>query len=92
MAHTQRDKKKLLGRVRRIAGQMAAVERALEEDTNCTEILRLIASARGAMNGLMTEVINGHLNEHVLGPNSSVNSEQRQAAEELMSVVRSYMK
>ena len=63
MAHLSRDKQKLIARVRRIRGQLEAVERALDEDAECDETLRLIASARGAMNGLMGEVIEGAMPE-----------------------------
>ena len=55
MSHTTREKTKLLNRVRRIRGQMEAVERALEEERGCAEVLQLIAGVRGAINGLMAD-------------------------------------
>ena len=57
MTHTIREKTKLLARVRRIRGQVEAVERALEEEVGCADVLQVIASVRGAINGLMAEVI-----------------------------------
>src|ERR1700726_1587042 len=60
MAHTIRDKKKLLNRVNRISGQVGAIKRALEQEKDCTDLLRTIAACRGAINGLMAEVIEGH--------------------------------
>ena len=63
MAHTIRKKKKLIARVRRIAGQIEAVERALETETECADVLQLIASVRGAVNGLMAEVMEDHVRE-----------------------------
>ena len=66
MAHTVREKSKLIARVRRIRGQVEAVERALESDTGCADVLQLIASVRGAMNGLMAEVMEDHIRMHVV--------------------------
>ncbi len=91
MSHTTKDKQKLLGRVRRIKGQVEAIERALEGETEeCEEILQLVASCRGALNGLMAGLIEGHLRYHVLPPPSKVEPMQLEAAEELISVVKRY--
>lgn len=90
MAHTIREKSKLLARVRRLKGQMEAVERALEKDAPCGEVLQLLASIRGALAGLTGEVMEGHLHEHVL---HAENDRQRaQAAEELAEVLRTYIR
>lgn len=51
MGHTVREKTKLLNRVRRIRGQMEAVERALQEEKGCVVVLQLIAGVRGAVMG-----------------------------------------
>jgi DNA-binding FrmR family transcriptional regulator len=92
MAHTTKNKDKLLTRVRRIRGQVDAIERALESEQECTGVLQLMAACRGALNGLMAEVMEGHVRFHVLSPNSGKNSTQTQAAEELMDVIRAYLK
>ncbi len=92
MAHTTRDKSKLLARVRRIKGQIEAVERALVADHGCAEVLQLITAARGAMNGLMSVVLEDHVHLHVLSPDASPLSPQARAADELIDVVRSYLK
>ena len=92
MAHTIRDKKKLLNRVRRIRGQIEAVERALDQEQGCSEILCLIAATRGAMNALMFEVLEGHVRMHVLDPDRDPTSEHAQAAQELIDVVKAYLK
>ena len=68
MSHTTKDKKRMLSRIRRIKGQAEAIERALEGDGECEDILQLVASCRGALNGLMAELIEGHLRFHVLSP------------------------
>ena len=92
MAHTTRDKEKLLIRVRRIRGQVEAVERALSETRECAEVLQLVAACRGALNGLMAELIEGHIRFHVLSPNGRNGAPQAEAAEELIEVVRTYLK
>jgi FrmR/RcnR family transcriptional regulator, repressor of frmRAB operon len=91
MAHTTKDKKKLLSRIRRIKGQTEAIERALESEVECDEILQLVASCRGALNGLMAELIEGHLRFHVLGPGQKTRPSQLEAADELMAVVKRYL-
>lgn len=92
MAHTVREKTKLLARVRRIRGQIEAIERALEGGKGCTEVLQQIAGARGAINGLMAEVIEDHIHMHVANPAIETDAERTKGAEELIDVVRAYLK
>jgi DNA-binding FrmR family transcriptional regulator len=92
MAHTTRGRKKLLSRVRRIRGQVEAIERALDEEHECSSVLQLVAACRGALNGLMAELVEGHVRFHVLDPNQGKGSEQTTAAEELIEIVRTYLK
>jgi len=92
MAHIVRDKKKLLNRVRRIRGQVEAVERALENEAECTEILHTIAACRGAINSLMTEVIEGHIRFHLVDPDRRPTSGQAVAAQELIDVIKQYVR
>ena len=92
MAHLARDKKKLLNRVRRIRGQVDAVERALEEEGECSSVLQVIAGARGALNGLMALVLEGHIREHVIDPRRKATQGQLEAADELVDVLRAYLK
>jgi DNA-binding FrmR family transcriptional regulator len=92
MAHTTKDREKLLLRVRKIRGQMDALERALAEDSDCADVLQLLAACRGALNGLMAEVIEGHVRFHVLSPHAAADSPQADAAEELIDVVNAYLK
>lgn len=92
MAHTIRQKTKLLNRVRRIRGQIEAVERALKEEKECTDVLHGIAAARGAINGLMAEVLEDHIRNHVADPASDPDAERAKGAEDLIDVVRSYLK
>jgi DNA-binding FrmR family transcriptional regulator len=92
MAHTTKDKAKLLSRVRRIRGQVEAIERALDGEHACSSVLQLMAACRGALNGLMAEVVEGHIRFHILDPKSGENAPQMEAAEELIDVVWSYLK
>ena len=92
MAHTIREKTKLLSRIRRIRGQIEAIERALEGEKGCTEVLHLIAATRGAINGLMGEVIEDHIRNHVANPAINTDAERAKGVEELIDVVHSYLK
>lgn len=85
-------KPKLLGRVRRLKGQMEAIERALEAEVACTEILNQVASVRGAVAGLMSELIEDHIREHVVNPDQDPDRVRADAARELIEVVRTYLK
>ena len=69
MARATRDKEKLFTPVRRIRGKIEAVERVLAEQHECADVLRLVAACRGALNGLMAELIEGHIRSHVLSSN-----------------------
>lgn len=92
MAHTTADKKKLIDRIRRIRGQIDAIEKALEQEKDCSGILHHIAGCRGAMNGLMAEVVEGHIRSHILVSENGSKEKQAQAAEELIDLVKSYLK
>jgi len=92
MGHTNNEKTKLLSRVRRIRGQVEAIERALEDKKSCSKVLQLIAASRGAMNGLMTEVIEDHIRFHIVDPTHESNKNRAKGAEELIDVLRSYLK
>jgi DNA-binding FrmR family transcriptional regulator len=91
MSHTVRHKAKLLERVARIRGQLDAVARALESEGECGEVLRRIASARGALNGLMAEVAEQHIRTHAFR-GAQPKSEAAAAAEDLVAVVRTYLR
>ncbi len=90
MSHTQREKLKLLNRVRRVRGQINALERALEEEKGCATVLHLIVAARGAMSSLMTEVIEDHIRLHLV--DSVKDAERSRSAEELIEAVQAYLK
>lgn len=92
MSHTIHDKTKLLARVRRIRGQVDALERTLDAERGCAEVLHQIAAIRGAVQGLMAVVMEGHIREHLAGPEAASQAARTQAADELVAVLRSYFK
>lgn len=91
MSHTIAGKKKLLSRVRRIKGQSIALESALEGQPDCMAILQQVAAIKGAVNGLMKEVLEGHLREH-LGADDLSKEQRSTEVEEVISILKSYLK
>jgi DNA-binding FrmR family transcriptional regulator len=92
MAHTIREKQKLLARVRRIRGLVEAIERSLESDAECEQVMHLIAGARGAMAGLMAEVVEDHVRRHLVDDAKHPGALNTDAAEQLLEVVRTYLR
>ena len=92
MSHTIRKKTKLLARVRRIRGQVEALERGLEAEQGCAEILHQISAVRGAINGLMGEVLEEHVRTHIADPAIVSDAERARGADELIGVLRAYLK
>jgi len=92
LAHSPEEKKKLLNRVRRICGQVEAIERALEQEAECSDVLHNISACRGAMDSLMAEVIDGHIRFHILDPKAASTDEQLRAADDLIHALRAYLK
>ena len=92
MAHAQRDRKKLIARISRIRGQVEAIERALNDQQDCAAVLQTIAACRGAINGLMAEVLEGHVREHILDPVQKPTPTQQEAAEDVIDLIKRYLK
>lgn len=90
MSHTLRDKNKLLARVRRIQGQATALARQLEAGDDCDAVLQQIAAIRGAVNGLMGAVIEGHVEEHLVHQPDA--DRRKEDMEPLLRVLRAYLK
>jgi len=89
MSHIQENRKKLVARVRRISGQLASLERAIEGDTECGAVLQQLAAVRGAVNGLILQVMEGHLRSHVAG---RAGSKRQDELLPVLAVLRSYLK
>jgi FrmR/RcnR family transcriptional regulator, repressor of frmRAB operon len=92
MTHTIRDKEKLMARVRRIRGQVEAIERALDGEAGCEKVMHLIAAVRGATNGLMAEVVEDHVRTHLVDAERRPGALNGEATEQLLDVVRTYLK
>jgi DNA-binding FrmR family transcriptional regulator len=92
MTHTVRDKQKLLARVRRIRGQVEAIERALDTEAGCEQVMHLLAGVRGSLAGLMAEVLEDHVFTHLVDAEKHPGALNNEAAEQLLDVVRTYLK
>jgi len=92
VAHTVREKQKLINRVKRLRGQVGALEDQLEGDLDCERALHTLAACRGAINALMGEILEDHIRYHVIARDADPGSHERQAAEQLVDLVRSYLK
>jgi len=92
MAHTQRNKDKLLARIARIRGQLNAAQAALEEERECAEVLQLLAACRGALSSLVAEVIEDHVRFHVADPAERPGTKRAEAVEQLIEVLRTYLR
>jgi DNA-binding FrmR family transcriptional regulator len=91
MAHVKAEKVKLLHRLRRIRGQVEAIERAVDADSECARVLQQATACRGAMEGFIAEVIEDHIREHMVDPAAPKSDLRVQAAEELVAIVHSYL-
>ena len=91
VTHVTREKTKLLNRLRRIRGQIEAVERAVEADSECARVLQQATACRGALDGFIAEVIEDHIREHLIDPNAPEDDQRVKAAEELVGIVHAYL-
>jgi DNA-binding FrmR family transcriptional regulator len=92
MSHTVREKAKLLNRVRRLKGQVEGIERALEAETECINVMQQVVSVRGAANSLMAELMEDHIRFHVSDPAHDRDKNRARGSEQLIEVVHSYLK
>jgi DNA-binding FrmR family transcriptional regulator len=88
MSHTSKEKLDLVNRTKKIVGQLEGVLRGLNEDERCADVLQRLAAARGSIDSLMGELLEDHIRNHM--PKNSKSAEE--AAEEVIDVVRSYLK
>src|ERR1700727_282009 len=92
MSHVAKEKVKLLNRLKRMRGQIEAMERAVDAENECATVLQQATACRGALDGFIAEVIEDHIREHMLDPSAVRDSPQALAAEELIEVVHQYLK
>jgi DNA-binding FrmR family transcriptional regulator len=88
MSHISREKLDLVTRTKKVIGQLESVLRGLKEDEQCAEVLQRLAASRGAINSLMGELMEDHIRNHM--PRNSKSSEE--AADDVIHIVRTYLK
>jgi DNA-binding FrmR family transcriptional regulator len=91
MSHIEKEKQKLVARIRRIRGQVDAIERSLSSSNDCADVLMLLANVRGGINSLMAEVLEDHIRLHMLTPDKN-SAPPTELAEDLIDLVRAYLK
>lgn len=91
MPHTPEEKKRVLARIRRVRGQLDALETALTEGAECGPVLQQIAAMRGAVNGLMAGVLESHLREEFTSLDDTTEA-QKSSIDEVISLIRTYLK
>lgn len=90
MPHTPEEKKKAITRLRRIRGQAEALERAIDAETECGQLLQQLAALRGAVNGMIAEILESHMRE-TFTPQSS-EQQMQQGLDNTLALIRSYLK
>ena len=90
MSH-DKEKQKLVARIKRIRGQVDSIERSLTTEDDCADILMLLANVRGGINSLMAEVMEDHIRHHLLSADRSV-TPPHELAEDMIDLVRAYLK
>lgn len=91
MPEIDKEKQKLVARIKRIRGQVDSIERSLAAGDDCADILMLLANVRGGINSLMAEVLEDHIRLHLLGSAKS-SAPPHELAEDLIDLVRAYLK
>jgi DNA-binding FrmR family transcriptional regulator len=91
MSHLEKEKQKLVARIRRIRGQVDSIERSLSSGDDCADVLMLLANIRGGVNSLMAEVLEDHIRNHMMGTEKSA-APPVELAEDLIDLVRAYLK
>lgn len=92
MSHVAAEKQKLLNRLKRIRGQIDALERAVDAEVECARVLQQATACRGALEGFIAEVIEDHIREHMIDPQLPAGDPRAQAAEELVAIIKAYLR
>ena len=92
MAHLSKDKTRLVHRTKRIIGQAEGILNLIEGEADCNKVLQAITACRGAINGLMSAVMEGHIQDHVLPQKGKLTAQQQEAAETLIKVINTYLR
>jgi DNA-binding FrmR family transcriptional regulator len=91
MSHLDKEKTKLVARIKRIRGQVDSIERSLTSEDDCADVLMLLANVRGGINSLMAEVLEEHIRLHLLSSERS-SAPPQELAEDMIELVRAYLK
>lgn len=91
MAPIDKEKQKLIARIKRIRGQVDSIERSLTAGDDCADVLMLLANVRGGINSLMAEVLEDHIRLHMMSPEKT-RTNSTELAEDLIDLVRAYLK
>jgi DNA-binding FrmR family transcriptional regulator len=91
MSHIDKEKQKLVARIKRIRGQVDSIERSLTTGDNCADVLMLLANVRGGINSLMAEVLEDHIRLHLLSSDKAT-TQPHELAEDMNDLVRAYLK
>lgn len=92
MGHVSKNKEKLLNRLKRLRGQIEAIQRSVDADDECARVLQQATACRGALDGFIAEMIQDHIREHVVDSKLGHDTPQVVAAEELIEIVHQYLK
>ncbi|MCB1559883.1 MAG: metal-sensing transcriptional repressor [Xanthomonadales bacterium] len=92
MPHSPEEKKRAITRLRRIRGQTDALQRAIEEGLECPAVLQQIAAIRGAVNGLMADVLESHLREGLFDPSKRRQIDQAAELDTTLDLIRRYLR
>jgi DNA-binding FrmR family transcriptional regulator len=92
VGHIASEKLKLLNRLRRLRGQIEGLERAVNADEECANVLQQATSCRGALDGFIAEVIEDHIREHMVDPEARRDDPRVRAAEDLVDIVHQYLR
>lgn len=92
MSHVAKEKAKLLNRLKRMRGQIEAMERAVDAENECATVLQQATACRGALDGFIAEVIEDHIREHMIDARAGQEAPQVLAAEELIEIVHQYLR
>jgi DNA-binding FrmR family transcriptional regulator len=79
------DKERVLNRLRRISGQVGGLERMVEEERYCVDILTQISSVQAALDKVSLALLDDHTRHCVVGAKSAATREERTG--ELMEAV-----
>ena len=92
MGHVSKNRDKLLNRVKRLRGQIEAIQRSVEGNEECSRVLQQATACRGALDGFIAEMIEDHIREHVIDPKVGRDTPQALAADDLIDIVHQYLR